>query len=225
MHEAMSSRDVPHPPGTVVSRAGSQNLSSVRAALPRSSFDHDYVRRLRSGDPATERHFTSYFGELLSIKFRARLRVAHLVDDFRQETFLRVLTALKSKNCLQSPESLGAFVNAVANNLILELYRRNSQQRVVELEEHYDPPDQRASAESDMVTEERRQQVSKVLDELPLKDREILRMVFYEGADKDEICKLFGVEREYLRVLVHRAKARFRDCLLRSDEKAQADAG
>ena len=66
-----------------------------------------------------------------------------------------------------------------------------------------------------MVTEERRQQVRRILEELPSNDRKLLRMIFYEGIDRAEICKQLHVEREYLRVLVHRAKARFRECLLK----------
>ena len=34
--------------------------------------------------------------------------------------------------------------------------------------------------------------------------------VFLEERDKDEICRSFSVERNYLRVLVHRAKEKFR---------------
>jgi len=207
MYEAMSSGDVSPPARTTESRA--------RRGLERSSFDYEYVRRLREGDPETERHFAAYFGELLLIKLRARLRHTQTIEDLRQETFLRVLTALKSANCLHSPESLGAFVNSVCNNVLFELYRRDSRQRTFEIHEQFDPPDHRANAESEMVTEERRQQVRNVMDELPAKDRELLRMVFYEGADRDEICRCFRVEREYLRVLVHRAKARFRECLVK----------
>ena len=46
-------------------------------------------------------------------------------------------------------------------------------------------------------------------------------MFFLEGTDRDTICRLFRVEREYLRVLMHRAKARFRERLL----KRYAEAG
>ena len=90
---------------------------------PRFAFDADYVRRLIAEDPETERHFTAYFGDLLSLKLRSRLRSAAQVEDARQETFVRVLTALKKKGTLDSPESLGAFVNAVCNNVLLETYR------------------------------------------------------------------------------------------------------
>ena len=90
---------------------------------PRFSFDGDYVRRLIAEDPETERHFTDYFGDLLYLKLRSRLRSPAQVEDARQETFVRVLTALKKKASLATPESLGAFVNAVCNNVLLETYR------------------------------------------------------------------------------------------------------
>ena len=46
--------------------------------------------------------------------------------------------------------------------------------------------------------------------ELPQKDRDILRLIFLEERDKSEICEQMSVSGEYLRVLLHRAKARFR---------------
>jgi RNA polymerase sigma-70 factor, ECF subfamily len=213
MDTAMSSGAVPQPDGALMPQAVSRD-SGPRAGRPKwDTFDSDYVQRLKEGHTETERHFVTYFGELLLIKLRARLRRAQLVEDLRQETFLRVLTALKTKNTLQSPESLGAFVNMVCNNLLCEQFRRDAKRRTVEVDDRFDAVDDSVSVESALVTEERRQQVRQVLDELPEKDRDLLRMVFFEEIDRDEICRSFQVEREYLRVLVHRAKTRFRECL------------
>ena len=49
-----------------------------------------------------------------------------------------------------------------------------------------------------------------VLDELPPKDSEILRMLFLQDLDKADLCRKFHVTGDYLRVLLHRAKSRFR---------------
>jgi hypothetical protein len=48
-----------------------------------------------------------------------------------------------------------------------------------------------------------------VLAKLPAKDQKILRAVFFEQRDKNEVCMELGVSREYLRVLLHRAKQQF----------------
>jgi RNA polymerase sigma-70 factor (ECF subfamily) len=171
------------------------------------------VDRLIAEDPETERHFTQYFGTLLTTKLRSRLRSAAQVEDAKQETFLRVLTTLKRKGGIESAESLGAFVNSVCNNVLFEMYRAGS--RAEPLEEEVDPPDERAaSAERSLLVGEEREQVRRALAELPQRERDLLHWLFFEERDKDQICRELGVDRGYLRVLVHRAKQRFRELLL-----------
>src|SRR5262249_3268958 len=60
-----------------------------------------------------------------------------------------------------------------------------------------------------LLAEETRQQVQKVLGRLSAKDRKILAAVFFEQRDKDDVCRELGVSRDYLRVLLHRAKQQF----------------
>ncbi len=127
----------------------------VRGNLERQSFDRNYVERLIRGDAETERHFTSYFGDLLLIKLRGRLRSPQLVEDARQETFLRVLNVLRNKGGLEYPERLGAFVNAVCENVLLETFRSSA--RLQQLpEDASEPVDLAASAESEFVSAERK---------------------------------------------------------------------
>jgi len=178
--------------------------------LPRHQFDRAYVERLIAGDPDTERHFTRYFGELLAMKLRARLRSPALVEDARQETFVRVLTSLKRKGGIAEPESLGSFVNSVCNNVVFELYRSGS--RTSQLDDDLDAVDDRQDdAETTMMAGEERERVRTALEQLPSKERTLLRWLFFEGRDKDAICQELNVDRGYLRVLLHRAKARFKE--------------
>ncbi len=178
--------------------------------LPRYEFDGAYVQRLIAEDPETERHFSRYFGDLLTLKLRSRLRSPAQAEDAKQETFARVLTSLKRKNGLSTPASLGAFVNSVCNNVLFELYRAGT--RTLPLEDDIDPPDERRP---DVVTSiaagEERMRVRRALESLPEKERELLRWLFFEERDKDMICRELKIDRNYLRVLVHRAKARFRE--------------
>ena len=183
--------------------------------LPRFEFDRAYIDRLVAGDGDTERHFARYFGNLLTLKLRSRLRSAALVDDARQETFRRVLTTLKEKGGLASAESLGAFVNSVCNNVLFECYRAGA--KVQQLAENHDEADEaRPSVESRLMADEDRDRVREALAALPEKEREILRWVFFEERDKDDISRALHVDHNYLRVLVHRAKAKFRDRFLES---------
>ncbi len=175
----------------------------------RKVFDTDYVKRLTIGDAETETHFTNYFGALLLIKLRGRLRSPQLVEDARQETFLRVLNALRNKGGIQHPERLGAFVNAVCENVLSEFFRAGGRFQQVP-ENAVEPVDETASAESQFLTEERKSIIRRVMTTLAGADQLILRKVFLEEQDKDQICKELGIDRDYLRVRVHRALARFR---------------
>ena len=58
------------------------------------------------------------------------------------------------------------------------------------------------------------EKVREILDQLPERDRRLLREVFLEERDKDDVCRDFGVDREYLRVLLHRAKQAFKSLYL-----------
>ena len=177
------------------------------------TFDAHYVRRLTDGDADTEQHFHTYFGRLLLIKLRQRLRAPHEILDARQETLMRVLVSLRQKRGVEHPERLGAFVNAVCNNVLLEMGR--AARRTVSLDDDSVTHHQHAVAadnpETTLATAEQQATVREVLDQLPERDRRLLREIFLNESDKDVVCREFGVDREYLRVLLHRAKARFRD--------------
>jgi RNA polymerase sigma-70 factor, ECF subfamily len=177
--------------------------------LERYEFDVEYIRRLVSEDPETERHFTRYFGELLVLKLRRRLRSAAQIEDAKQETFLRVLSTLKKKGGLESAGSLGAFVNSVCNNVLFELYRANA--RATPLDEDDAYPEPRAGVDARMIAGEERERVRDALNGLPKREKDLLTWLFFEERDKDEICRELQIDRNYLRVLLHRAKNQFRE--------------
>jgi RNA polymerase sigma-70 factor (ECF subfamily) len=175
-------------------------------------FTSDYVERLTRGDREIERHFTDYFSELLRIKLRKGLRSSESVEDVRQETFLRVFAALRNGRGLTNPGKLGAFVYGVCNNVLSEHYRAVSRHAHLP-EKGIDPQESGPDPEAEFVNEERKRCVRDILDKLPAKDREILRLVFFEEREKLEVCRICKVDRNYLRVLLHRAKNRFREGL------------
>jgi RNA polymerase sigma-70 factor (ECF subfamily) len=98
---------------------------------------------------------------------------------------------------------------------MMELLRASTRHPPIP-EEAQNLVDGRASTESGVVTRERKELVRNIMSSLSENDQKILRAVFLEEADKAEICKRFQVDRDYLRVLVHRAKNRFREALDKS---------
>jgi RNA polymerase sigma-70 factor (ECF subfamily) len=171
-------------------------------------FDADYVRRLAEGDPATESHFGAYFERFIFLKLRSRRVTPEMIQDVRQETMLRVLKALRQGAGVTHPERFGSFVNSVSHNVLLELTHKNSKHSQMD-DDSPEPFDDRVDLDASVITEERKRMVADVLDELAVKDREILRLVFFEDMDRTAICARLKVDLDYLRVLLHRAKAKF----------------
>lgn len=175
------------------------------------AFDAAYLERLRFGDARTEEHFVSYFGELIQLKLRSRLSSREAIEDVRQETFVRVLVLVRSPNGLREPDRLGAFVNSVCNHVLLEHYRsKNKTESFLDSDAEATLVNHDPSALSLLETKDAQRIVHQILKELTDRDRRLLQSVLLEERDKDEVCNEFGITRDYLRVLVHRAKQSFK---------------
>jgi RNA polymerase sigma-70 factor (ECF subfamily) len=174
------------------------------------TFDASYVSKLRSGDASTEEHFVTYFSELILLKLRPRLRNREQIEDVKQETFSRALSLIRSEGGLRHAERLGPLVNSICNNVLMEQYRVSN--RVEALED--DTAERLVETGSDalnmVITDDTRKLVRHILNGLNERDRNLLQAVFLDERDKDEVCVELGVDRDYLRVLLHRAKGSFR---------------
>ncbi len=185
-------------------------LGLAETSLQFRAFDAGYIENLCAGDRATQEHFVGYFTELLQLKLRSRLQSPQAIEDVRQETFARVLATLRKENALRRPESFGAFVNTVCNNVLLEHYRSSSRSQSLDEEGSPEPQATGADVVSMIAATQLNAKVREILLELPLRDRSLLKAVFLEERDREDVCREFGVDREYLRVLLHRAKQEFK---------------
>lgn len=179
-------------------------------ALQFHSFDARYIGNLCAGDRETQEHFVGYFTELLKLKLRSRLQSPHAIEDVCQETFARVFSVLRRDGGLRQPERLGAFVNTTCNHVLFEEYRSSRRSESLDEEGKPEPADVGANAHDVAASQQLKQKVREILLDLAPRDRRLLKAVFLEERDRDEVCRQFGVEREYLRVLLHRAKQEFK---------------
>jgi len=147
-------------------------------------------------------------------KFRLKLRtkVRYHVgsfcpdeEDLVQETLVRFLR-FAEENRIRNPANLGAFLNGVCNNVIMEYRRR------LWREEPYEPElregVQAADREAELV--EDREAIDTGLCQLSDRDQLILRACYIEDRTREEICNVLGVTDTQFLVAVFRAKERFR---------------
>ena len=190
------------------------------------AFDDVYLERLRSGDFRTEQHFVSYFSELIRLKLRSRVPSTEIVDELKQEVFVRVFSTLRSVEGIRQASRLGAFVNSVCNNVLLEHYRSSS--RTTPLQEDNEPPeipDSKVDILGTVMSKQIAGRVRSVLETLTERDRRLLKEIFLEERDKDAVCRDFQVDRGYLRVLLHRTKQTFKAQFMKEEAGASARSG
>lgn len=174
-------------------------------------FDDDYVRRLREGDRETEAHFKKYFDVLLRIKLSGRLRSRSDVDDAMQDVYLRVINSLRSEGGgVHDGHKFGAYVLGICNHRIQELGRKHHDD--ADIDEEVIPAEETQFAH--LVDEERKKRVREMLGWLEgenKREASIIRDLFIDEREKDQICRKWGITRENLRLVVHRALKKFRE--------------
>jgi RNA polymerase sigma-70 factor, ECF subfamily len=174
------------------------------------AFDASYVEKLRMGDAHVEGHFVNYFSELIRLKLRSRLNSREAIEDVRQETFMRVLALLR-KGGLRQPDRFGSFVNSVCNHVLFEYYRSQKRSEAA-IDDEVEPTiaGREPGALSLLEAKDTQRVVRQILNQLPERDRRLLQSVLLEERNRDEVCAEFGITREYLRVLLHRARQSFK---------------
>jgi RNA polymerase sigma-70 factor (ECF subfamily) len=174
------------------------------------SFNANYVASLYAGDHQVQEHFAGYFTELLQLKLCTRLQSTQTIEDVRQETFARVLSVLRKDGGLREPERLGAFVNTVCNHVLFEHYRSTGRSESLDVAGRPELTAKGSNALEMAAAGQIKDKVREILLDLDPRDRSLLKAVFLDERDRDEVCREYGVDRDYLRVLLHRAKQEFK---------------
>jgi RNA polymerase sigma-70 factor (ECF subfamily) len=152
------------------------------------SFDDDYLSRLRDGHSPTQEHFRKYVTAMMKVKLRSRLKSPEAIEDVQQETFVRFYVALREGK-IRQPKSLGSYVNSMCNNILKESWRVDP---AVSLDSD-DAPELPASPfDVSKIIDDKQaaQKIQNVLEQLPERDRQVLRAIFFEERDKDEVCRV-----------------------------------
>ena len=177
------------------------------------AFDASYVEKLRAGRCA-------YRGTLRELLQRADPSQATLALEFQgsnrrcQAGDLHARTdTVTREGGLRQPHRLGPFVNSVCNHVLFEHYRSQKRtEATIGDEGEATIAGREPSALRLLEAKDTERVVRQILNQLPERDRRLLQSVLLEERNKDEVCAEFGITREYLRVLLRRARQSFKSC-------------
>jgi RNA polymerase sigma-70 factor (ECF subfamily) len=144
----------------------------------------------------------------LKLRYKVLYHMGHNcadVEDIVQETLTRFIRAGQRQQ-IRNTEEFGAFLNGVCRNVILE-YRRKVRREPASTDEGEIPE---RGVRPDAVIFELREAIESGLAELSDRDRSILRELYLVGKDKDDICREWKMTDAQFRVVLFRAKERFR---------------
>jgi RNA polymerase sigma-70 factor (ECF subfamily) len=127
------------------------------------------------------------------------------IEDIVQESLQRFLDALQTDR-VRSAEAAGAFLNGICRNVISE-YRRRLFRDAPMPESPPEPPADRL-APADLL--ELREAIAEGLQQLTERDRQVLRAFYLEERPVEEILELTGLTLANFRVVLCRAKEKFR---------------
>jgi len=144
----------------------------------------------------------------LKLRYKVLYHVGHNcadVDDLVQESLVRFVRA-EQRHQIRNTEEFGAFVSGVCRNAILEYRRR--MRREPGLDDEMPIPERGVRPDADIL--EMRDAIDHGLSELAERDRLVLRALYLDGKEKDEICREWNMSDAQFRVVLFRAKERFR---------------
>jgi RNA polymerase sigma-70 factor (ECF subfamily) len=169
--------------------------------------DSDLVRNVRDGNSSAETLiYEKYSGRIYFLAL-SEMHSAEDADDVRAETFLRVIQALRQDK-LRTAGSLSSFIVGIALNVIREQSRAKFKTDQLDGSELNLPIEH--SLESAFFDQETGTAIREVAGRLKPRERDFLRLYYYEELPKDEIARSLGIKEERLRLIKSRALKSFR---------------
>jgi RNA polymerase sigma factor (sigma-70 family) len=184
-HRAISSAMSPATPGKSHPRTRETAVHERWATVTSvAKDDADLALRFASGDADTVRVVYQTYGRLVfSIAYKV-LGDAGLAEDATQQTFLQ---AWRAADSYDPTRALGAWLTTIAKRVAIDVYRRERRHR------NHDNIDTSVSGELVVLPPSAEQihdvlEVRQALDQLPIADRDLIRMQHFDELSHAEIA-------------------------------------
>jgi RNA polymerase sigma-70 factor (ECF subfamily) len=130
-----------------------------------------------------------------SIYFLTRNR--ELSEDLFQETFIKIIVSLRNGRYNEKGKFL-SWATMIAHNIVIDHFRMNKRTgAMVRENEEYSPfdimPENSLNGEQEMIRNEKHERVRKLIEQIPLEQREVLIMRHYGDMSFKEISEALEI--------------------------------
>jgi len=194
-----------------------EGLNTELSSLAEEIDDAALVERIQSGDQSAEALLHGRYSARLFYIALVRQRSRHDAEDASSETLLRALSSIRGGQ-LRTPSALASFLFRTLDNVILEMCRREQRAGRREFDSEASIPDYFLNLDV-------KGAIERTIERLKPRERDFLRMYYYEELPKEEIARRTGITSERVRLLKSRALKSFREQYLRLHKKPDTNRG
>jgi RNA polymerase sigma-70 factor (ECF subfamily) len=181
--------------------------------------DHALLEATRTGDQDAFAELVSrYRNQITSYIYRMTNDYDGAVD-LAQETFVRVYRAADR---YQRSYAFSTYIYRIATNLAISELRKRKRRKLISLTgffqssdgvepREFDPPDERALVDSELVDAERRNAVQRAIGTLPEKYRAPLILRDVDGRSYEEIARILETSEGTVKSRISRARGFLRE--------------
>ena len=164
----------------------------MRASLS----DSELIRAYRGGDEQAFEILLTRHQERVYTKINFIVRDSELANDLFQDTFIKVVRLLKEGKYIEEGKFL-PWILRIAHNMAIDHFRRNKKMKMVRSRDEmnvFAKIDTGDSHVEDLLVEDQiHTDVRRLIDELPVDQREVVRMRMYDNLSFKEIAETTGV--------------------------------
>lgn len=151
-----------------------------------------------------------YEGKLTRYVRRIGGGTKEAVEDVVQNIFIKVYVNI---NSFRKGQKFSSWLYGIAHNECIDYWRKNKKHANISLDENTELASVLATDENieeDLFRKEEQEHMRKILDQLPLKFREVLVLRYLEDKDYQEISDILKKPVSTVGTLIHRAKAQLK---------------
>ncbi len=169
----------------------------------------ELVERIRAGQTDGMSELYQLFSKGIRF-YLCRQLGAQELDDKVHDTFVVVVQAIR-RGELREPERLMGFVRTIVRRQVAAHIDRvvHSRREQMDMDTTTKVADPRGNPEEEAIFRQRTALIERVLEELPVRDREILTRFYLQEQTQEQICTEMGLSPTQFRLLKSRAKSRF----------------